>query len=53
MGANLWGASPLWAYRLELNVNRITTSRRQGQPREGLSGGSLSAKVRGDGLQTA
>ena len=49
MGANLWGGSPLWEYRLGLIVSRITTSRRQGQPREGLSGGSLSAKVRGDG----
>ena len=52
MGANLWGGSPLWEYRLGLMVSRITTSRRQGQPREGLSGGSLSAKVRGDGQKT-
>ena len=27
----------------------VTTSRRQGQPREGLSEGSPSAKVRADG----
>jgi hypothetical protein len=29
-----------------------TTSRRQGQPREGLSGGSPSAKVRADGQKS-
>ena len=45
MGAILWGASPLWEYRLGLVMRaRITTSRRQGQSREGLSGGSPSAR---------
>ena len=45
MGANLWGASPLWEYRLGLVMRaRITTSRRQGRNREGLSGGSPSAR---------
>ena len=45
MGATLWGASPLWEYRLGLVMRaRITTSRRQGQAREGLSGGSRSAR---------
>ena len=48
MGANLWAASPLWEYRLGLIVSRTSTSRRQGQPRDGLSGGSLSAKLRGE-----
>ena len=45
MGANLWGASPLWEYRLGLVMRaRITTSRRQGRNREGLSEGSRSAR---------
>ena len=45
MGANLWGGSPLWEYRLGLVMRaRITTSRRQGQVREVLSGGSPSAR---------
>ena len=45
MGANLWGESPLWEYQLELILTtRITTSRRQGQAREGLSEGSPSAR---------
>ncbi len=30
----------------------ITTSRRQGQTREGMSGGSPSAKVRADGRKS-
>ena len=30
----------------------VTTSRRQGQTREGMSGGSLSAKVRADGQKS-
>ena len=30
----------------------VTTSRRQGRSREGLSGGSLSAKVRADGQKS-
>ena len=30
----------------------ITTSRRQGQTREGMSGGSPSAKVRADGQKS-
>jgi hypothetical protein len=36
---------PKWTH----NEHMITTSRRQGQDREGLSEGSRSAKVRGDG----
>ena len=45
MGGNLWGASPLWEYRLGLIMRpRIRTSRRQGQDREGLSGESPSAR---------
>ena len=45
MGTNLWGGSPLWEYRLGLVMRaRITTSRRQGQVREVLSGGSRSAR---------
>ena len=40
MGANLWGESPLWEYRLGLVIRaRITTGRRHGQDREGLSEG--------------
>ena len=35
MGANLWGGSPLWEYRLGLIMRaRTTTSRRQGRFRE-------------------
>ena len=45
MGANLWGASPMWEYRLGLVMRaRITTSRRQGRNRKGWSGGSRSAR---------
>ena len=47
-GRGLMGASLLCEHRLGLIVSRITTSRRHGQPSKGLSGGSLSAKVRGD-----
>ena len=36
---------PTWIH----HESMITTSRRQGQAREGLSGGSRSANVRGDG----
>jgi hypothetical protein len=36
---------PTWIH----DEDMITTSRRQGQDREGLSGGSRSANVRGDG----
>ena len=36
---------PTWIH----DESMITTSRRQGQSREGLSGGTRSAMVRGDG----
>ena len=49
MGANLWGESPLWENRIGLMRAILTTSRRQGLAREGWSGGSPSANVRGDG----
>jgi hypothetical protein len=48
MGMNLWGVSPL-SEDIELTMLTIvTTSLWQGQPREGLSEGSLSAKRRAD-----
>lgn len=49
MGVNLWGASPLWENRIGLMRAILTTSRWQGLTREGGSGGSPSANVRGDG----
>ena len=53
MGMNLWGESPLWVnqHRIWSRISppMITTSLRQVQSREGLCGGSLTAKVRADG----
>jgi len=48
MGMNLWGASPLSENSALTMSAIITTSRRQGQHREGLSEGSRSAKRRAD-----
>jgi hypothetical protein len=48
MGMNLWGASPLSEDIESTMLTIVTTSRRQGQYREVLSGGSLSAKRRAD-----
>ena len=49
MGMNLWGESPLSEdSALTMLLTSITTSRRQGQSREGLSEGSRSAKRRAD-----
>jgi hypothetical protein len=48
MGMNLWGGSPLSEDFESTMLTIVTTSRRQGQPREGLSEGSLSAKRRAD-----
>jgi|SRR3972149_6119308 len=48
MGMNSWGGSPLSEDFESTMLTIVTTSRRQGQPREGLSEGSLSAKRRAD-----
>jgi hypothetical protein len=48
MGMNLWGASPLSEDIKSIMLTIVTTSRRQGQYREVLSEGSLSAKRRAD-----
>lgn len=48
MGMNLWGVSPLSEDIESTMLTIVTTSRRQGQPRERLSEGSLSAKRRAD-----
>jgi hypothetical protein len=48
MGMNLWGASPLSEDSTSTMLTIVKTSRRQGQHREGLSEGSLSAKRRAD-----
>ena len=45
---NLWGVSPLSEDLTLTMLTIIKTSRRQGQHREGLSEGSLSAKRRAD-----
>ena len=56
MGTNLWGESPLWVnqHRIWSRIRppMITTSLRQVQSREGLCGGSLTAKVRADGQKS-
>ena len=48
MGMNLWGGSPLSEDFESTMLTIVKTSRRQGQHREGLSEGSLSAKRRAD-----
>ena len=48
MGMNLWGASPLSEDLKSTLLTIVKTSRRQGQHREGLSGGSRRAKRRAD-----
>ena len=48
MGMNLWGGSPLSEDLTSTMLTILKTSRRQGQPREGLFEGSLSAKRRAD-----
>ena len=48
MGMNLWGVSPLSEDIESTMLAIVTTSRRQGQYREALSEGSLSAKRRAD-----
>ena len=48
MGMNLWGESPLSEDLKSTMLMIVTTSLWQGQHREGLSGGSLSAKQRAD-----
>jgi hypothetical protein len=49
MGMNLWGASPLSEDDESTMLTIVTTSQRQGQYREVLSGGSPRAKRRADG----
>ena len=49
MGMNLWGASPLSEDDESTMLTIVTTSQRQGQYREALSGGSPWSKRRADG----
>ena len=50
MGMNLWGVSPpVGEPKLIHDGSMLTTSRRQGQTREGMSEGSPSAKLRAYG----
>jgi hypothetical protein len=48
MGMNLWGVSPLSEDNESTMLTIVTTSQRQGQYCEVLSGGSLGAKRRAD-----
>ena len=48
MGMNLWGGSPLSEDDESRMVTIVTTRQRQGQLREGLSGGSPGPKRRAD-----
>ena len=52
IGMNLWGGSPLSEDLTSTMLTILKTSRRQGQHREGLSEGSLSAKRRADEQQS-